>query len=658
MLSSTFVRSKAGLFPVVLAALILAACSGRAPQTPPPANIQDEASANADYYLQQLQQSSDDNKADWQLLAIRALLREGKILQAAEQLSTLPANLSDTQRQEQQLLTAELLVAQKNNPAAADILGKLDATQLSANQQVRFYQAQIAANQGKATLPLIRAFIAQEPLLKDKAHQDNIDGTWQALAQLTPQELNNIVINADENVLQGWLDLTHVYQDNKQDPELLKAAIKDWQTRYPQNPAAKNLPTALTQISNFSQASTAKIALLLPLSGPAQVFADAIQQGFTAAQNGLPIAAPAPEIPDATASASTDATAPVDVVAAATPSPVAAPIAISNAQVKIYDTTTQPIAALLAQAQQDGATLVVGPLLKPEVEQLSATPSTLNILALNQPEVSTNNPNICYFALSPEDEARDAAHHLWSQEKRAPLLLTPRGAFGDRVTKAFAEEWQKLGGQTVLQQNFGSTAELKQAINSGAGIRLTGQPVTISSAPAAAPASVTIAGLTIPAPPVDAPVVSTSAGGNIDSVYIIATPAELTLIKPMIDMATSSRSKPALFASSRSYQAGAGPDYRLEMEGIQFSDIPLMAGANPALMQQASAKYANDYSLVRLYAMGIDAWTLSNHFAEMRQIPGFQVSGTTGELTASADCVITRKLPWLQYRQGMVVPAA
>ncbi|MBS0054078.1 penicillin-binding protein activator [Yersinia sp. Marseille-Q3913] len=658
MLSSTFVRSKAGLFPVVLAALILAACSGRAPQTPPPTNIQDEASANADYYLQQLQQSSDDNKADWQLLAIRALLREGKTPQAAEQLATLPANLSDTQRQEQQLLTAELLVAQKNTPAAGDILGKLDATQLSANQQVRFYQAQIAANQGRATLPLIRAFIAQEPLLKDKAHQDNIDSTWQALAQLTPQELNNIVINADENVLQGWLDLTHVYQDNKQDPELLKAAIKDWQNRYPQNPAAKSLPTALTQISNFSQASTAKIALLLPLSGPAQVFADAIQQGFTAAQSGLPVAAPAPVTPDATASTPSDASASAEVAAIATPAPVAAPVATSNAQVKIYDTTTQPIAALLAQAQQDGATLVVGPLLKPDVEQLSATPGTLNILALNQPEVNTNNPNICYFALSPEDEARDAAHHLWSQEKRAPLLLTPRGAFGDRVAKAFAEEWQKQGGQTVLQQNFGSTAELKQAINSGAGIRLTGQPIAISSAPAAAPASVTIAGLTIPAPPVDAPVVSTSAGGNIDSVYIIATPAELTLIKPMIDMATSSRSKPALFASSRSYQAGAGPDYRLEMEGIQFSDIPLMAGANPALMQQAAAKYANDYSLVRLYAMGIDAWTLSNHFAEMRQIPGFQVSGTTGELTASTDCVITRKLPWLQYRQGMVVPAA
>jgi outer membrane PBP1 activator LpoA protein len=42
----------------------------------------------------------------------------------------------------------------------------------------------------------------------------------------------------------------------------------------------------------------------------------------------------------------------------------------------------------------------------------------------------------------------------------------------------------------------------------------------------------------------------------------------------------------------------------------------------------------------------------------MRQLPGFQVSGTTGMLTAAPGCVINRKLPWLQYRQGMVVPVS
>ncbi|MNH28069.1 Penicillin-binding protein activator LpoA precursor [compost metagenome] len=113
-----------------------------------------------------------------------------------------------------------------------------------------------------------------------------------------------------------------------------------------------------------------------------------------------------------------------------------------------------------------------------------------------------------------------------------------------------------------------------------------------------------------------------------------------------------------MYASSRSYQAGAGPDFRLEMEGLQFSDIPLLAGANPQLMQQASAKFRSDYSLVRLYAMGMDAWTLANHFAEMRQLPGFQISGTSGVLTSSTNCVINRKLPWLQYSRGQVVPAS
>ncbi len=151
----------------------------------------------------------------------------------------------------------------------------------------------------------------------------------------------------------------------------------------------------------------------------------------------------------------------------------------------------------------------------------------------------------------------------------------------------------------MLRQDIGSAGELRQMVNSG-GIRMTGTP--ISSAPA--PQSVTIAGLTIPAPPSDVPA---ATDGSVDAVYIVATQSQLTLIKPMIDMATSSRGKPAMYASSRSYQAGAGPDFRTEMEGLQFSDIPLLAGSNPQLLQQASARFRNDYSLVRLYAMGMDA---------------------------------------------------
>ncbi|MDR3430589.1 MAG: penicillin-binding protein activator [Rouxiella aceris] len=665
MPSSTTFRTRTGrLIPAIIVAMLLASCSGQAPQAPTE-NVQGAAAkGSADYYLKQAQQSSDDNKADWQLLAIRALLREGKIADAANQLGQMPQQgLSSSQLQEQQLVNAEILTAQKNYPAASAALSKINSDSLNADQKARYYQAQIDANQGRSSLPLIRAYIAQEPLLQGKAHQDNIDNTWMNLTQLSTEDVNGIVINANENVLQGWLDLLNLWQTNKQDPDLLKAGIQDWQKRYPVNPASQTLPTPLTNVINFKPGSTEKIALLLPMSGAAQVYGNAIQQGFNAAMKGLPSTTPAPapaQQPAADPAAATDpatATASQDTPTA----PVTPPVTSnSNVQVKVYDTSSQPLPVLLTQAQQDGATLVVGPLLKEQVTALASVQTPLNVLALNQPETESNNPNICYFALSPEDEARDAARHIWSQHKQMPLLMVPRGDFGDRVALAFADEWRKQGGQTVLKQSMGTYADLKQQVRGGGGLRLSGTPMNAATAPATQPAGVTIGGLTIPSAPTDAQIMQSSGdgAGSVDAIYMVATQQELTLMKPMIDLSINTRLKPSIYASSRSYQAGAGPDYRMEMEGVQFSDIPLLAGTNPALMQQASSQFTNDYSLVRLYAMGIDAYNLANHFAQIRQLPGFQLSGTTGNLSANANCVIHRQLPWLQYRQGSLVPVS
>ena len=123
-------------------------------------------------------------------------------------------------------------------------------------------------------------------------------------------------------------------------------------------------------------------------------------------------------------------------------------------------------------------------------------------------------------------------------------------------------------------------------------------------------------------------------------------------------MRNGSQSGATLYANSRSAQGTAGPDFRLEMEGLQYSEIPMLAGGNEPLMQQALSAVHNDYSLARMYAMGVDAWSLANHFSQMRQVQGFEINGNTGALTATQDCVINRKLSWLKYQQGQVVPAS
>ena len=709
MVPSTFSRLKAArTLPVILAALIFAGCGTQAPDQSA-AHMQGTAQADSGFYLQQMQQSSDDSKTNWQLLAIRALLKEGRTQQASELLGQLPQELNDEQRAEQTLLSAELKLTQQDYAGAQALLSKADLKGFSQNQQARYWQDVITASQNKPSPTLLRALIAQQPLLTaapDK--QKNIDATWQTLSSLTPDQVNAIQVSQDETVLQGWLDLQRVWSNNRNDPNMLKAGIADWQKRFPQNPGAVLLPSQLANVQNFRPASVNQIALLLPLNGQAAVFSRAIQQGFEAAKNGTTTVS-GPAVPVQVAQAATMATT-ADVVspaqtnvsdlttpqsAPAASAPVTAPVqapadqtqqtspaeqttqapaeqtdpaapagqpvntpavastpANPTAVLKVYDTSSQPLDQVLSQVQKDGASIVVGPLLKNHVEELMRSQTPLNVLALNQPEKVENRPNICYFALSPEDEARDAARHIHQQGRHTPLLLLPRSSLGDRVASAFAQEWQKLGGGIVLQQKFGSTAELRMGINSGSGIAMTGSPVTASLPQQQ---GVTIGGLNIPAPPTEAQI---TGGGNIDSVYIVATQDEIALIKPMIAMRTGSQSGIVLYASSRSAQGGSGPDFRLEMEGLQFSEIPMLAGSNPALMQQALMHTNNDYSLARLYAMGADAWTLANHFSQMRQVPGFEINGNTGDLTATQECVINRKLSWLKYQQGQIVPAS
>lgn len=654
MLLSTLNLSKVGCrVPVLLAALIFAGCTTptSAPrQEPPPGG----GTVSAAWYLQQMQQSADDSKTQWQLLAISALLQEGQTQQATSLYNQLPQTLSAAQQREQSLLMAQIKIAEHDYAAGATLLNNIDPAHLDTAQQQVYYSAVIAASQGHPSLALLRAYIAEEPLLSHDARQKNIDGTWQALSLLTAEQMNNIVINADENTLQGWLELQQVWSNNRSDVEKLKNGIKEWQIRYPNNPGATLLPTPLTDLQHVSvdSPSIGKIALLLPLNGQPGLFGRTIQQGFEAARShGSEPVMPLQSPTDGTELANSDSATTPALANQPQAEAVASAPANPSTEIKIYDTSSQPIEQLLAQAQQDGATLVVGPLLKNEVEALVHINSPLNILALNQPEEAQSRPNLCYFALSPEDEARDAAHHIWQKNQRSPLLLIPSNALGERVAKAFTSEWQRLGGATVLQQRFGAISDLKRGINSGSGIALTGTPV-ITATPA--PESVTIGGLTIPTTAV-APQVSS---GNVDAVYIIATSDEMALIKPMIAMRTGSRGAAQLYASSRSAQGISGPDFRLEMEGLQYSEVPLLSGGNPQLMQQALSSVNNDYSLARLYAMGVDAWSLANHFSALRQSPGFTLNGNTGQLSANTACVVNRKLNWLQFNQGQVVPAS
>ena len=65
-----------------------------------------------------------------------------------------------------------------------------------------------------------------------------------------------------------------------------------------------------------------------------------------------------------------------------------------------------------------------------------------------------------------------------------------------------------------------------------------------------------------------------------------------------------------------------------------------------------------EFQLMRLYAMGADAWLLINHFNELRQVPGYTLSGLTGQLRADSNCDVDRDMTWYQVQDGNVVAVA
>ncbi|WIE07566.1 MULTISPECIES: penicillin-binding protein activator [Providencia] len=520
----------------------------------------------------------------------------------------------------------------------------------STSDDASRYQAIIDAAQGKPSMEAIRAYISQEPLLKTAAErQANIDGLWQMLTQLTPEQIHGI--GADENILQGWVDLLDIYQNNRDDTDALLAGYNDWKMRYSNNPGVMTTPTLLQQAMIPQVGKNPKIALFLPMSGQGQVFGQAIMQGFMDAQKGLP-QGPATQTaitpPPSSGNdvldqiyeqvAATTGNAPTSSDSDVVTSTLRIDAAPVNTQsVKVFDTTNKQMPELIEQAKNEGFNLIVGPLLKSDVQVITQMGAPVSVLALNELDANQlqPRPNLCYFSLSPEDEAQNAAAYMKAEGKQMPLVLVPANTFGDRIAKAFAQGWQEKGGGTVLMQTFGSVPSLKESINRGAGIRMTGTPVNTGIQS------------------IDSQYVDSV--GAIDGVYIVATRDELTLIKPMIEMAISSRSRPSLYASSRSNQAGSGADYRFEMDGVKFSEIPLLAGANNNLRKQAQQKLNNDYSLFRLYAMGIDAWSLANNYDKLQQSGQFRINGASGTLSTTPNCVVFRELPWLQFKQGKVV---
>lgn len=585
------------LTPVALA-MALAACSSN-PSAPTSVDITQDPMQSVQTYLMQADSSQGPLQNDWLIMALKAAINENNNEQAElliKRISKL--SLSETQQAEWQLARAQLLINDEQLEQALSQLNFQAWWKLTPETWAQYHQTR-----ADIFTALGRPFDSSRELVAladyvDNAQQEAIaDQIWLNLNHYNTHTITTLTTDVSENILDGWLQLAVYMKTLNGNIPQLKNTLEQWLAENSAHPAAIYTPKAIQDILSLEIIKPTNTALLLPLSGKFAKQAQLIRDGFIMAMMN---------------DKDRD----------------------TNATLTVIDTHAEDAADIDAQLIEKNIDFVVGPLIKANIENLhklqQARLASIPTLALNIPDQVEEGVNTCYLALSPEQEVEQAAKYLFSQGYQYPLILAPQGNYGQRVVEAFNSEWRKYSKNKVAVNLFGDKRQLQRNINTVFGLQDSQQNIAQMDA---------LMGIDLESQP--------RSRRDIDSVYIVANSAELTLIKPFIEVAINpDATPPKLFSNSRS---NSGNKQYEDLSGVTYSDIPLLIHPNPQLDSQMNQLWPkNSNTERRLQALGMDAYQLMVELPQMKVVEGYSIQGKTGTLSINDQCIVQREISWAE----------
>ncbi|MGB5474398.1 MAG: penicillin-binding protein activator [Gammaproteobacteria bacterium] len=601
-----------------LLAALLAGCGGMPPLVKPGTDrLQTQAQALEDagnyqgaaqVYLQAATGAAIPEKYRLQLLAAGSLIRGNELASAAPLLDQLQAaGLTGVLQQHYDIRRAALELAQQHPEQA---LALLQTPPADETLRIEYHRLRAEALlQNSQFFPSARERILLDPLLSDPAQQlANQRALWDALNNLTDNELQQLRKAPPPDALSGWMELVELTRLYLQQPDALAEVIPHWQQRYPEHPASRQFTARLLETMRTAGQAPEQVAVLLPLQGELAEVAGAVRDGILAAYYDTPEGSKRPVL-------------------------------------RIYDSGTSPDQAVAAyqQAVADGARFVIGPLRKEAVDALAGLqPLTVPVLGLNQSEdQGLMNPGLYQFGLAPEDEAREAARLAWRNGLTRSVALLPDNDWGERVYSAFADEWQALGGR-ILETGRYNDSEADHGKVISALLNLDASKARYQQLARAL-------GTRLEFEP--------RRRQDIDFVFLIASPRQARLIRPQLSFYHAS-SLP-VYATSRVY-TGIPDDARdSDMNGIVFCDMPwtLESRENWSHLQGSVAEFWPDSSsrYARLLALGIDAYRIIPYLGELgNNMPG-AYHGVTGNLSLGEHGRLNRTLRCARFQDGVPV---
>ncbi|KAA0949658.1 MULTISPECIES: penicillin-binding protein activator [unclassified Pseudomonas] len=589
------------LFSALCLAALLAACAsspssslGDLPRTP---------DASIEQLLEQAASAKTPEKASLlRLSAADLAFHQNNPGRSAQILAQVPLDsLKPAGQVFASTLAAELAMTRNQPKAALTALNHLslkNLKELPPEQQIRTGTVHARAYEADGqTLAAARERVDMAPLLSGDAASSNHEAIWTLIAALPAEQLQA----TNNPTLDGWISLALAVK-SAGTLEQQQAAIDTWRAQNPGHPAAIQLPLPLTKLKELASQPLNKIALLLPQEGPLAAVAKALREGFMAAHYQAEQAGQKPPI------------------------------------IEFYDSSRlTSIDDFYSKAQAAGVQLVIGPLEKPLVKQLNARPQLpITTLALNYSEGDQGPAQLFQFGLAAEDEAREVSRRARADGLHRAAAMVPKGEWGDRVFKAFRQDWEANGGTVIGVEHVDQPVALAQQIADLFQLRQSeGRAKSLQST----------VGTDVSAQP--------SRRQDIEFIFLAVTPQQAQQIKPTLNFQYAG--DVPVYATSHVFSASGDKNQYLDMNGILFCETPWLLNTTDPLRNQVAAQWPQaNGSLGRLYAMGVDAYRLAPRLGQLKALPDTRIDGLSGSLGMTPTQRVERQMPWAQFVSGQV----
>ncbi|MDH5764628.1 MAG: penicillin-binding protein activator [Gammaproteobacteria bacterium] len=597
--------------PVLLLSLLAVLVTACAPVTTPTSGLSDSeilpenlaTEEIAEEYLARAQLKQNNERDTLLAKSAQAYINTGKYDKADIILKMI--NLKTASRENQrniQILSARIALGHGNPREALKLLTFEDILPDKQQLYVYKYRSQAFIEAGypleAAKTRVQMDQLLEDPVIKDKNHQI----IWQSLSLLpetTLRQLNQSPLNKQ---FLGWLELASISKQAQIDWQFLQDNIKKWREKYPDHPA-KVFSEKLWQKQIELIKQPLHIAILLPLTGRYTPITNAIRDGFLTAHLQ-----------------SNNQTRP---------------------KLTFIDTNSQTdkIWNLYQEAVENGADFIVGPFLKPAVNSLAKTDELpVPTLTLNYVESQTEvTQGLFQIGLLPEDEARQSAEMAYRQGHRHAAILVPQGQWGLRLSNAFQQRFEELGGVAISKQNYISGKhDFKQPIQ----ILLN-----IDQSYARHRKIQSIVNNELKFMPY--------RRQDVDMIFMAATPKDARQLKPQFKFHYAGELP--VYSTSHAFTGKINTRADRDIDDLLYCDMPWILQPSRPLFNALKLKWPEHQPYTRFFALGADTYHIISNLKQLQSQPYERFSGQTGNIYIDPFNRLRRELLWAQFVKGRPV---